>query len=153
MKKKEFVCLCVSMLSLGRIVSQKPSGDYAEQVNDKLSYEHGQLLIVPLRVAHLSVLVHRVRYADGEAHDEDDDEHDECDEQVAPNLGPNAQNSPHDDGDEEHAERHVCDVLPLEAHGEPAHRVTYDVVVKERADQRAMIDCQEDLKRRVLKHL
>lgn len=104
-------------------------------MHDNLSYEHDQFFLVQGRIAHATVLLNGVRYADGQSNDKYDDQHYETNEQVASNLTPHAQYGPDDDRHEDYTQCDVAYVGPFEPRHEPTHRIAYYVVVEERTYQ------------------
>jgi len=134
-----------------RIVGQEPRRDDAKDMDRHLGDEDHDFLFV-LFVRQVVLLVHYIRDANSQTYDENDNENDETDQQIPANLAPDREDCPDDDGAEEHTKCDVRNVRPFDFVKEETHGVTNDVIVEERADQRTMINGQEDLESRILEH-
>ena len=93
----------------------------------------------------MSVLFNGTRNTDGQSHDKDDNQDDQANQEITSDLAPHAQNYPDYDSNEENAQRYVRDIGPLGTIHEQADCIANNVVVEKSANQRAMVNGQENL--------
>ena len=109
-------------------------------MNENLYGKDDQLFhVLTLRVLRVVALRHELWHAHAQTNDEDDDEYDKRDEQIALDLGPDADYSPDDYGEEDDAQRNVEQDGPVKALVEQADRIAHHVVEQERCQKRTVI--------------